>query len=208
MKEQTMEIAAHRTAGLVLPASAPTLNAGMASEAVLVQGALGGCGLAFRHLVEPHLLMLHRIAYRACGNEELAQDAVQETLTLAFERLDRFEARSTFKAFLAAVAARRAKTLLRSEKRRRIRESKTRGFRPFASPDESLCGDRIASVVRTALLQMPAKRREVVLLRLDGGLSYREIAEARSISEGSARVLVHMGVKQLREACDKSQIEI
>jgi RNA polymerase sigma-70 factor (ECF subfamily) len=54
--------------------------------------------------------------------------------------------------------------------------------------------------VREALSKLPSKRRQVVLLRLDAGLSYAEIAQVVGSTEGSARVLVHLALKELREA--------
>ena len=197
MEEETMEVTRDIVTPLVLPAVS------QAYDRSLVERAQCGCGASFRQLVEPHLEMLHRIAYRACGQTELAEDAVQETLTLAFERLGQYRPEAPFKSFLAAVAVRRAKTLLRSEARRRVREGKSRPAWNLNGPEESLLGEQTATLVRDALLKMPSKRREVVLLRLDAGLSYREIAYSRGMSEGSARVLVHMGLKQIKDLMEK-----
>ena len=84
-----------------------------------------------------------------------------------------------------------------------MREGKSHPAANLTGPEESLVGDQVANHLRDALLKMPAKRREVVMLRLDAGLSYREIADARGMSEGSARVLVHMGLKQIKELMTK-----
>jgi DNA-directed RNA polymerase specialized sigma24 family protein len=46
---------------------------------------------------------------------------------------------------------------------------------------------------------MPPKRREAALLRMDAGLSYREIAVVLDSTEGSVRVLVHTAQKELRQ---------
>ena len=194
MEEETMEITADITRPLALT------TAGHSEDSSLVERARCGCGASFRQLVEPHLPMLHRIAYRACGQTELAEDAVQETLTLAFERLGEYRPEAPFKSFLAAVALRRAKTLLRSESRRRVREEKSRPASNLCNPEESMVGGQTAAMIRHTLLKMPGKRRDVVVMRLDAGLSYREIAQAKGMSEGSARVLVHMGLKQLKES--------
>src|SRR5882724_12955182 len=88
---------------------------GLSIEHELLRRALAGDGRAFRSLVEPHLAMLYRIAARACGDRALSEDAVQETLTLAFTRLHQYRPGTSLKAFLAAIAARRARTLLRGE---------------------------------------------------------------------------------------------
>jgi RNA polymerase sigma-70 factor (ECF subfamily) len=57
---------------------------------------------------------------------------------------------------------------------------------------------RAAHRVRDALSKLPEKRRAAAMLRLDGGMSYAEIADAVGTTEGSARVLVHLAMKELR----------
>jgi RNA polymerase sigma-70 factor (ECF subfamily) len=168
-------------------------------EMALVEAALAGDGLAFRRLVEPHLGMLHRIATRASGDPNLAEDAVQETLTLAYERLARYRPDTSFRAYLAAIAAKQAHTIARGERRRLKREQASRAPDEPDDPEQKAVGAALARRVRQALAAMPDKRRQAALLRLDAGLSYREIATALDSSEGSARVLVHTALKELKE---------
>jgi RNA polymerase sigma-70 factor, ECF subfamily len=168
-------------------------------EHALVTRALEGDGRAFASLVEPHLPMLYRIAARACGSRSLAEDAVQEALTLAYQRLDRYTPDTSLKAFLAAIAVRKAQTLLRTERRRRAREGVADAPERIAGPSEHLSAARTAARVRQALARLPKKRREVALLRLDAGMSYGEIAAAMGTSEGSARVLVHLALKEIKD---------
>lgn len=171
----------------------------LAHERALIERAQRGDGLAFRQLVEPHLRMLQRIATRVSGSSALAEDAVQETLALSFRRLGSFQQRASFRAFLAAIVSRQAFTLARSERRRGKREQSALPARSAATPEQQLDAALAARRVRKALMSMPPKRRDAALMRLDGGLSYREIAEALGSTEGSARVMVHNALKQLKE---------
>ena len=161
--------------------------------------ALSGDGRAFASLVEPHLAVLYRIAARACGDRTLAEDAVQEALTLAFERLSGYEPGTSFRAFLAAYAVRRAQTLIRGERRRRTREDGSEAPNGQPDPADLARAHQAAQRVRRALAGLSDKRRAVAMLRLDAELSYAEIAQAVGTTEGSARVLVHMALKELRE---------
>lgn len=175
------------------------LDSAAGNEAELIRLAIAGDGLAYRRLVEPHLAMLHRIATRMSGNKALAEDAVQETLTLAYKRLARYRPTASFKAYLAAIAATQAKTLARSERRRAKRQENSSQPQASAKPDEELEGALAAERIRQALSTMPDKRRRAAMLRLDAGLSYREIAQALNSTEGSARVLVHKAIHELKE---------
>jgi RNA polymerase sigma-70 factor (ECF subfamily) len=168
-------------------------------ELSLIDAALTGDGRAFRQLVEPHLRMLHRVATRGCGDPNLAEDVVQETLVLCFHRLGDLRDGSTLRAFMAGVAAKKSRTMARGERRRKRREDASMTPALPSNPNQDLQAARSARKIREALLAMPEKRREAALLRLDGGLSYREIAEAIGSTEGSTRVLVHKALAELRE---------
>jgi RNA polymerase sigma-70 factor (ECF subfamily) len=167
-------------------------------ERQLVDRARAGDGLAFRRLVEPHLAVMYRIAARMSRNPSLAEDAVQEALSLAYQRLGNYRCDGNLRSFLAAFAARQAHTLARSERRRWRREERSIAPAREAGPEEMHHAAKAEEAVREALAQMPTKRREAVLLRLDAGLSHREIAEAIGSSEGSVRVLVHQALSELK----------
>jgi RNA polymerase sigma-70 factor, ECF subfamily len=175
-----------------------------AEERGLVELAREGDGLAFRRLVEPHLALLYRIAARMTGDRASAEDAVQETLAVAFRRLGAYDPTAStspqpFRAFLAAIAARQAHGLIRSERRRAKRQERATTPYREPGPEEMHRVARLEEAVRAALAAMPKKRREAVLLRLDAGLGHREIAEAIGSSEASVRVLVHQALAELKE---------
>jgi RNA polymerase sigma-70 factor (ECF subfamily) len=168
-------------------------------EHTLVDQARAGDGRAFAALVEPHLAMLYRIAARACRDSALAEDAVQEALTLAFRRLDRYQPGTSLRAFLATMAVKQAQTMLRSERRRRVREDASAAPERPPGPADLVAAQRTAQRVREVIASLPKKRQQAALLRLDAGMSYGEIAQAIGTSEGSARVLVHYALNTLRE---------
>src|SRR5438094_334554 len=88
------------------------------SDAVAVAKAREGDQDAFRVLVERHSLRLFQLAYRMTGNEQDAEDMVQETFLRAYNRLDRFESRAGFGTWLHRIAANCSLDLLRRQKRR------------------------------------------------------------------------------------------
>ena len=59
---------------------------------------------AFEQLVEPHRRELLVHCYRILGSFEDAEDMLQETLVRAWKRLDSFEGRSSFRAWLYKIA--------------------------------------------------------------------------------------------------------
>jgi len=166
-------------------------------EPALLDRARGGDGAAFATLVTPYLGLLYRVAMRATGNPSTAEDAVQETLEIVYRSLGRYRPGTSFKAFVAKTAVRRARTLLRSEMRRRHREQAAPAREAPSTPADAFEAEEARARIRTALSRLPQKRQRVAMLRLDAGLGYREIADAVGTTEGSARVLVHHALTSL-----------
>ncbi len=178
----------------------PRLEAAPDDEGTRLEAALRGDGRAFATLVRTHLPMLYRVAARTTGNESLAEDAVQETLLIAHERLRRYQPGTSFKAWLAAIAMKRSHTLARSERRRAAREEKSPTPHALPAPDGNANARELRARLQQALETLPPKRRRAVIMRLDGGLSHAEIASVLGSTTGSVRVLVHLAMTSLREA--------
>ncbi len=183
---------------VAFPAARSDNRQAVSVEHELIKAALDGDGRAFESLVRPHLAVLYRVAERASGNAALAEDAVQEALVIAYSRLKKYEPGTNLKAFLAAIAVQRAKTLRRGEQRRHAREEASDAPTGGENPAELVEAQRTAELVRNALADMPEKRRMAAILRLDAGMSYAEIATALGSTEGSTRVLVHLALKELK----------
>ena len=167
-------------------------------ETSLRQAALAGDGRAFADLVRQHIPMMYRVAMRGCGDSSLAEDAVQESLAIAYDKLHRYEPDTSLKSFLASIVVKRTYTLVRSEKRRRGREDGSVKPQMLATPLENAEVVDLSKRIQAVLATMPKKRRMAVMLRLDGGLDNSEIAAALGSSEGSVRVLVHLALKELK----------
>src|SRR5216683_7324542 len=87
------------------------------SDGAAVARAQSGDGDAFRILVEQHSRAIFRLAFRMTGNEQDAEDVVQETFLRAYKQLDRYEARSSFSTWLFRIASNYSLDLIRSRKR-------------------------------------------------------------------------------------------
>jgi len=70
---------------------------------------------------------------------------------------------------------------------------------PEPSPEDRAAVDEEAARARTMLGKLPDRQRMAVQLRIDEGLSFREIGEIIGSSEGAARVNYFHGIRRLRE---------
>src|SRR5437660_10224549 len=86
-----------------------------------VERAQSGDSNAFRLLVERHSRNVFRLAFRMTGNEQDAEDVVQETFMRAYRQLKNYEARSSFATWLFRIASNYSLDLIRSRKRHQDR---------------------------------------------------------------------------------------
>lgn len=67
-------------------------------------------------------------------------------------------------------------------------------------PERTGGGRLAAERLRQALLMLNAGQRAAVLLRHQQGLTYAEVARTLGVAEGTAKTMVHRGVRKLRES--------
>ena len=142
---------------------------------------------AFEKIVRLTMNRAVSMALGLLGNEEDAKDISQEAFVAAHRARDTLgEGRPGFPWFYR-ILRNRCLNFLRSRKRRAEvsidilveRES------PVESPDRRVSRREDAKALSEALFRLTEEHREVVILRSFNDLSYREIAEALGISEGT-----------------------
>src|SRR5947209_2460584 len=90
-----------------------------ASEAAAVLArARQGDAEAFRVLIERHSRSVFRLAYRMTGNEQDAEDVVQESFLRAYRQLGRFESRANFGTWLYRIVSNCSADLMRAKQAR------------------------------------------------------------------------------------------
>lgn len=182
-------------------AAAPQLAlAELDHDPELLARARRGDGAAFARLVAPHLDRAFRLAARLTGNRALAEDAVQEALVIVHRDLERFAAGTSLRAFLCGTTLRAASTLMRSARRRTVREQVAAAPNGFVGPEAAAQARELQETLDRALQALPERRREAVLLRLDADLSHADIAVILGTTEAAARQLVYEAQKALRAA--------
>ena len=108
----------------------------------LIEAVIGRDEAAFAELVGPHRRPLHAHCYRMLGSLQDAEDAVQETLLLAWRRLSSFQGRSSLRSWLYSIAT---NVCLRAIERRRSRVLPI-DYGPPADPHEPVQAPLLESV--------------------------------------------------------------
>jgi RNA polymerase sigma-70 factor (ECF subfamily) len=176
-------------------------------EAAVVQ-AKAGDREAFRRLVERHARNVFRLSYRLTGNEEDAEDVVQETFLKAYRALDSFDERAQFGSWLYRIASNCALDLLRSRKRRATSGAGDELLETVpsrdVSPEASTLGSELGRRMAAALTRLSRHERTALVLRHFEGRPVAEIAGTLGISDGAARNTIFRAVAKLREALGTS----
>ena len=133
-------------------------------------------------------------------------DLVQVTLIKAIQQVETFEHRGqgAFFAYLRQIVLNKIKDEIRRVTRRPGRAEFKESIASSArSPMEEAIGHEAIDRYEAALLCLSETQRELVVMRLEMGLSYREIADATgSPSENAARMVVARAVMRLAEQMD------
>ena len=179
------------------------------SEQELIQAARSGDQRAFAALVEANQAMVYSLAYRMTGNSEDAADLTQEAFLNAWRGLARFQGQASFSTWLYRLTSNACIDFLRREKRRSTlsltleadeEESRqTEVSDERWSPEALLDRQESLQAVRRALGQLSDEHREVLLLRELEGLSYREIAQALGLEEGTVKSRIARARLALRD---------
>jgi len=146
----------------------------------LIKLTLEGQAECFTVLMDRHLAAVRRCIGSLVRSAADAEDIVQEVVLKVWRRLSSFRAQSSFRTWLTSVAVNEARQSYRRQHRRPLClvPDNLDGFRsPGERPDQSLVRTHDARTVRRAVAALPAKYRQVLVLRYLEELSPREIAE-------------------------------
>jgi len=170
------------------------------SDAELIRRWREGDGTAATQLVERHAPALARFVAGE-GERNETEEVVQDTFVRAFGAIDSFRGESAFRTWLFTIARRLLMDRRRAERRSRMVATVDEGdaVTQFDALD-SMVADESMTRVRRAMEALSPKQREVFRLRVEQGLSYREIADLIGTTEGAARVHYHNAMRAVKEA--------
>ncbi len=193
--------------GSTLPRLALASSAPAPADEVLCRAFLDGDEAAFGTLVERYRTLVFSLVRRFAARPEDAADLVQQAFLRALEASGRVFSRwrltspTPFRAWLIRIALNLAKNHARQGQRWRpavLAEVEDTVTDPHESPQEVLERQERERRLHAAVLALPRRQREVLTLRVDADLPFRDIAETLGITENNAKVQFHHAVKRLK----------
>ncbi|HEY8077642.1 MAG TPA: sigma-70 family RNA polymerase sigma factor, partial [Labilithrix sp.] len=144
---------------------------------------------------------VHRFLRDLLGDAALAADATQETFVRAFRQIDAFDTTRAAIPWLLGIARNVSLEVRRARMRRErviVRDGDGVDVAGPGSPESELLGREAVRVVGAALEQLSEDRRAMLLLRLDHGLAYEEIAALMGFSLAKVKVEIFRAREILR----------
>lgn len=168
-------------------------------DSTLIQRWKEGDERAATALVERHAGALARYV-SSMGERDAADEVVQDTFVRAFSSLDTFRGDSSLRTWLFTIARRLVVDRRRSMRRRKdVANLEDVDAATEYTALDGLIANEARKKVWGAVGKLSPTQREVFLLRVNEGLSYKEIAEVAGTTEGAARVHYHNALRTVKE---------
>ncbi|HXD32419.1 MAG TPA: RNA polymerase sigma factor [Pyrinomonadaceae bacterium] len=154
----------------------------------LVAETLGARPEAFRELYDRFYSRTYRVAYGMTGRHELAEDLTQEIFIRAFQKLAKYDRRSSFATWFYRLSINHSLNYRKREMKESHKAEVDAQFPASVAEQRielTILGQQVQTQINRALISLKPKHRMVVILKDVEGLNIAEIAERMNCSAGT-----------------------
>lgn len=172
-------------------------------DSVLLARIQAGDDGALGAIYDLYSALVFGVARRVTRDEHLARDITQDVFTYLWEMPNRVDLlRGSLRTYLAMVAHRRAVDEVRRSERRHRTETATGFDEVGEGPDvevvEAATQQWRKHRLVACLADLPEDQRTALQLAYYEGLTYKQVAQALSIPEGTAKSRLRLAMSRLR----------
>ena len=188
-------------------------------EELLARGLRDGDEKALASVLDRLFPAMLRVAESHVGNRAAAEETVQETWFAALRGIDRFEGRSSLKTWLFHILKNLARTRGKRDARMApfsdvaLQATLDRGdpvpsrgpnaaqplWTSGTDPEAELLSAELAARIERAIAALPARQRELLVLRDVEGWSSEDVCNVFGISQTNQRVILHRARNRVRD---------
>ena len=175
------------------------------SDEAIVRMVLEGDKEAYGILFDRYYNLVYRLTLMKLGEEEMAQDATQESFLRGYEYLDRLRDASSFASWMAGIARNLCWNLLRNRKRESVSLDylAEKGIEPPDSGHPPVFNPEHTYAVKKALVNLHEKYREVLELRYAEEYSCKKIASFLNLSLSAVKSRLFYARKLIKKLLKK-----
>jgi RNA polymerase sigma factor (sigma-70 family) len=171
----------------------------MLEDSLLIWRLKHGSDDALRRIYEKYKNDLLALAVSLSNDVGVGEDAVHDVFVSLAEMGARLELRGSLKSYLSTCVANRARRLKCVARRCMTGQDKADVPRwDLNGPEEATMSAERLRRVGDALAQLPDEQREVVLLHLHAGLTFRAIAKSDNMSIHTVQSRYRYGLQKLQ----------
>ena len=165
----------------------------------------GGSAARFDALVRPHLTYLYRLAFRFCGNQEDAEDLVQDLLLKLYPRCAELEVVEKLRPWLVTSLYRMFVDGTRRQKRSPLEliDDEVAFYDTTVSssesPDRELAGDQRIDQLQWAYQKLSEDHRTLLTLHDIEGYRLVELEEMLEVPVGTLKSRIHRARARMRK---------
>lgn len=155
---------------------------------------------ALCRIYEKHRDGLLKVAVALLYDREGAEDVLHDVFVDFARTVGRFELRGSLKGYLSICVANRARDRNRARQRRSATCLDEADGLPTnaVGPEREAMSREIVARLDAAMADLPDEQREIIVLHLQSGLPFREIARLREISINTAMSRYRYGLAKVR----------
>lgn len=178
------------------------------SDRELIERVKNGDASAFDLIVQRHKVSLISFAYRFLGDQETAEDVVQETFLRVYKNAGRYRSdKAGLRTWMYRIAANLCKNELRNRGRRwKIMVNPAIGSQEVDDPIENSPGPdgqleekELQKTLELAISRLPDKLRTVLILRDIEGMAYEDISQVIKKPLGTVKSRLNRARLALRD---------
>jgi RNA polymerase sigma-70 factor (ECF subfamily) len=168
------------------------------SDIELIEEVRKGQRSSFSELVKRHQRGMLRLSMRFMKDVDLAQDVVQDSFIKAYEKLNLFEGRASFKSWLYQITVNTARNKLR-ENRYDFSSIDDVHLSVSATAENGLVHAAVSEIIQTEVDRLPFKQKTALVLRVYEDMSFAEIAEVMECPYDTAKANYRHALLKLKE---------
>ena len=170
----------------------------------LVEKVKAGDRKAFSELVKRHQRSVLRLSLRFVKDMGAAEDVTQDAFIKAYEKLNSFEGRATFKSWLFQIAVNTARNKIRESKRDTVDIDDVQ-LAVGAEAEKTLVHSAVANILNSEVEKLPFKQKTALVLRVYEDLSFNEIADIMECPYDTAKANYRHALLKLRQTFEQQK---
>jgi RNA polymerase sigma-70 factor (ECF subfamily) len=178
------------------------------NDILMVKECQAGDKRAYDKLVQHYKRQIYQLAFQISGSHHHANEISQEIFIQLYHSIKKFKGKSKFSTWLRRIAINLSINYLKKESRHEhahleedifAKNDRSPIHRLVNNPVEEIEANELAQHIKKAMELLPIREKIVFILRIQHGLSYKEIAKTINCPIGTVMSRLYGARRRLRD---------